>query len=337
MPKKKKKTEETDSRKARLIGALAGLGIGSTTLQGYAQHPLADLIELGIQSYPEMSHDLPLWAEDYASAKRIKAYQRALGAERVPAVVSGHHGTLTPESIEFIERHPMLTGASKSDVAEIAGHGPRIFVRSPNPGAMAHEVGHTVRSPIHRASIVARHPLLRALGIGGGVAAALSDHEGVQGAAPFISVAPHIPELAEEARASLHGTRAVRATEGSAAALKALARMTPGFMTYLAAALPALAAPYVAKGIREYVQREGKGKGKKAEKTAAKIKIPKPPKATGRNILTARQRWLTPAVKPKATKPGKKSHMPVAKPPSKAKFYADMRKQMEGLGTREVK
>jgi hypothetical protein len=313
----------TDDRLARLYGALAGLGIGATSLQKHVQGPLGALTELGIEPYVEGAYGLPLWAEDIESHRRLRAYQKHLKAEKLRAIASEAHMALPPQSIEFARRYPWVFGGREA-VEALSRAEPAIFVRSPNPAAIAHEVGHTVRSPISTAALISRHPLLRALGMGGGVAAALSDEEGLQAVAPAISVAPHIPELAEEARASLHGARAIRATEGATAALKALGRLTPAFMTYLAAALPALAAPYVAKGIKEHVKK------KRAEKTAQAL-----PKATGKTIVTARQRWAAPTPKPKSSKPGKAKSMPPAQPPSKRKFFTDLQKQMEGLGARK--
>jgi hypothetical protein len=314
----------TDDRLARLYGALAGLGTGATELQGHVQGPLAHLSEIGIEPYAEGAHGNPLWMEDYDSYKKLRAYQKYLKTEKIRAVAADMHGVIQPQSLRFMERFPWLFGGR--EVAEaIAESEPAIFTRGPNPAAMAHEVGHTVRSPMASAALISKHPILRALGLGGGVAAALSDHEGLEAVAPAISVAPHIPELAEEARASFHGTRAIRATEGNIAALKALSRLAPAFMTYLAGALPALAAPYVAKGIKEHIKR------KKSEKTAAAL-----PKATGKTVVPARQRWAHPTPNPKTSRPEKAKSMPTAKPPSKRKFFTDLQKQMEGLGSRKL-
>lgn len=313
----------TDDRLARLYGGLAGLGIGATTLEGYVQEPLSRLAELGMEPYAKESHGLPLWAEDYESHKKIRAYQRYLKAERLKSLVAEAHAALPTHSLDLIKRFPWLFGGEGA-VQAAAEAEPAIFVRSPNRAIMAHEIGHTVKSPIATTALLARHPLLKALSTGGGVAAALSDIESLEAAAPIISIAPHIPELAEEARASIHGARAIRATEGSMAALKALSRLTPAFITYLVGALPALAAPYVAKGIKEHIKK------KRREKTAAAL-----PKATGRTITTARQRWAAPAPKPKTSRPEKAKSVPPAKPPSKRKFFTDMQKQLEGLGARK--
>jgi len=67
-------------------------------------------------------------------------------------------------------------------------------------------------------------------------------------------------------------------------------------------------------------------------------KLPKLLKATGRNKLTIRQRYVTPAPKPHTDKPGKLVSRPAAPPPSHKKFYNDKRKELYDLmGTRELK
>ena len=67
-------------------------------------------------------------------------------------------------------------------------------------------------------------------------------------------------------------------------------------------------------------------------------KLPKMLKATGKNKLTLRQRYVSKPPSPHTDKPGKVVSKPAAPPPSHAKFYRDKRKELYGLmGTRELK
>jgi hypothetical protein len=299
--------EEKDDRKARLLGGAAGLSAigGSDAGLGVPVRQILNMIlEAGSKQFEEGSHGLPMFLVDRKTNRSAKTMADALKVAR-PEVIAG------PAS-------QMVHGTSP----------PRIQLKGSNRAILAHELGHHVKSPITWLANLADSPKLKGLGMGGGVAAAMSDSEIAQKAAPLIGMAPHIPELLEEARASMHGVRALHATEGLASAAKGALRLTPAFMTYMTKLIPALIAPYIAKSVMEYTK--SKDPKKKNQKKTAGIK---PPKATGKTILTARQRWAHPAPLPKTSKPGKVG-TPKARPPSKSKFYKDMKAQLAGLGAR---
>lgn len=312
--------EELDDRKAKLYGAMSGLGLAETTAQGLPQAGLGVLSELGEKAFDLESHGFPLWIEDNPTWQNAVKIREHIGAPRVPIYAGPEDFAISPNLVKLRERFPFLFEAGE----EIK---PLISVKSRNGYAgLAHELGHTVPSPIADLSILSHIPLLRLLSAGAGAGLAVSDNETAQSIAPAVSVAPYIPGILEEGRATMHGVRGINAVKGPAEAAKALARLSPAFMTYLLAALPALAAPYVAKGIKEYVKK----KKKSQEKNAAEE-----PKATGRAKLTAPRVWTTPAPKPKTSKPGE-PEIAKASPPAKGKFYGDMMRMLRGGGERNL-
>lgn len=312
MPEERKK--EKDLRLARLLGGLAGVAGAAPDM---FQVPLVKLVDAGIRPYesPHVIRSL-FWEDPDMWSKAVKLQQRL----KAPAadLLVGPETLASP--ITWIEKkiHRLFGHSAES----IRSARPYVMLDSPSVAGLAHEIGHTVRSPITSAAMLGDLRGLRLLGLGGGVLAGLSDDEKLQKAAPYISVAPHVPGLLEEARATMHGTRGIAALEGLGPAAKALGRLTPAFLTYVAAAMPALMAPYLAKAIKDYVAN-------KSEKRAEL----KPPKATGKKILSARQHWAHPAPKPKPSKLGKPGRRP-APPPSKARFYRDIQSMLSGLGTR---
>lgn len=298
-------------RKARVYGAVAGLSAAEgKALAGMLANPLALLSEIGEKSFPAGLEGLPMYLQEPGFALDARRIRKYLGAPKVPIVIG-------------VEDAMVLKDLVKET--------PYITMRAPSHAGVAHEIGHSVPSPISRMSQMSSHPLLKALGISAGVGAALTDNETAQAAAPLIAGAPYVPELLEEARATAHGVRGIRAIKGNAEALRALLRLLPAFLSHAAMAAPAVAAPFVAKAVREYVESDIK---KTPEKTAAEA--PKPPKATGKTVLTARQQWAHPAPAPVSSKPDKPPGTPAAKPPSKSKFYTDMQKMMEGFGARSA-
>ncbi len=305
----------------RTYGALSGLAAAETESIGRVIGPLADVVERGIEPYDKLTHGLGLWAVDPQALARKRRYEKYLGVPHVKGIAFPESATLPRQTIEVLEGHPRIFGEETSGVAKFLR--PFIFLKNGDPAVIAHEVGHNVRSPIASASTLvrARNDILRSAAMGAGIGLALSDNETAEKYAPLVSVAPHIPELLEEARASTHGIRAIRAIEGNRAAIKSLTTLLPAFMTYVVSAIPSLTAPMIAKAVKEYSEQ-------KQEKTASK-------KAVGSKIKSARSSWVTAPPKPKTSKIGKPGTSP-PKPPSKSKFYKDMLGELNGLGTRRA-
>jgi len=301
---------DKDLRKARLYGGASGIATSEAEIiPRLLAQSMGGISEVGESAYPEVLRGQRLALVDPRFWLDIRKMRNYLNAPSIPVVVGDIDYTIPPEGREFLKRLNAQIG-----------------LRAKSYAGAGHEIGHSVPSPIRSLGMSLGTPLAKILGVLAGVGTAtLSDDPTMESIAPLISAAPYAAELAEEARATAHGVRAVRAVKGNMAALEALGRLLPAFMTYAAMAAPALAAPMVAKAVKHYV------KDKDAKKTAAKI--PSPAKATGRKILSARQEWASPAPSPKTSKIGDPGMNP-AKPPSKSKFYKDMLSMMSGKGAR---
>ena len=312
------------AREARLYAGLAGAGATMAEKPSLAisQLLLNPALEAGVKPYSAESLGKSLDAVDPNMLEKIKAYQKHLNAEKIPAFVGEYHAVATPQSLEM--RRDLMEKLKRFGI--YAGKKPSMdpFIQlvSPNAAAAAHEVGHSVRSPVMALSrlMSMSSPIGKALGVGSGMAMAMSDNETVQNLSPLAAAAAFAPEIAEEARASFHGLRAIKAVDGMTDAIKGFARMSPAFMSYVLGALPFITAPMVAATVKnKLMSKEGAVE----------------PKATGRNIISARQQWTTPAPKPKTSTIGKPGTN-AAPPPSKRKFFADLQKVMDGMGDRSL-
>lgn len=322
--------KENRNRKARLYGSVAGLAASETRrLPGLAAEAIGQLGEIGEKPFDEALHGLRLGLVDPKRALDGSKIRKAVGAPSVPIYAAEIDSALSPQVIDLVEK---LRALKVPGVPQGAKVSPYITAGSDGLAGLAHEIGHTVKSPIVAASFISQNPIVKMLGLGAGMSAMMSDNETMQAVAPIISSAPHIPQLMEEARASTHAVRGIHATKGLAEAARAGARLTPAFLTYVAGALPALFAPYVAKAVKEYINSDPKpSMSSEPEKSAADQGYQ--PKATNKLKQTARVAWAPPAPKPQVSKIGKPGIDP-APPPSKAKFYRDMQRMFAGLGAR---
>jgi len=308
------------SQLPRMYGALSGVATSETGASRAIIDPLSNIIDSIHGSYDKKDIGRWLGSVDFEALARKLQYEEYLNVPHVSTVVGGESLTIPRQTIETLKGHPKIFGKETSEFAERVK--PRIFLSSGNPATIAHEVGHNVPSPISTLStLVKARDVARPAFMGTGIGMAMSDNDTVSKYAPLVSVAPHIPDVLEEARASIHGTRAIRAIEGNRAAIKSMATLLPAFMTYVVSAIPALTAPMIAKAVKDYAE-------KKQEKTASK-------KAVGSKVKSARSSWITSPPKPKTSKIGKPGTEPQA-PPSKRKFYQDMLGELNGLGTRKL-
>jgi hypothetical protein len=271
---------------------------------------MAELSEIGEASYPKVLQGQRLALIDPRFWLDVQRMRSHINAPSLPIVISDMDHIMPPEGDSFLQ-----------------GLKSHIGLRAKSYAGAGHELGHSIPSHIRTLSMMGSTPMAKALATLAGVGTAtFSDDPETESLAPLISGAPYAAQLAEEARATAHGVRAVRAIKGDVAALEALGRLLPAFMTYAAMAAPAIAAPMVAKAIKHYMR------DKETEKKASNE--PAPPKATGRKILSARQEWAAPAPTPKVSRVGYPGTNP-AKPPSKGKFYKDMLSTMNGKGARK--
>lgn len=131
-----------------------------------------------------------------------------------------------------------------------------------SPSAVLHELGHISGSHRKWPRGLWGAAIAGGMGAGLGTAAALSDNEALQYASPAIALAPSIPTLIEEARATRGGGRFLREMVEKGMAdpgwLKKFKRLTrPAYATYaVGAALPALAAGITA---HEMMERRDRG------------------------------------------------------------------------------
>lgn len=318
MPEKNEDQKSTTL--AKLLGGAAGITVDEAArVPALAQIPLGILTELGIEPYHEFTHGLPV---DMRTGWKAEKIRKAMGAPRVPITRGATHATLTPQAADTLnwlsERFPNVFGYGY--------HFPEIWAESKNIPAIAHEMGHTIRSPISAVSMAS--PAIRAVTLLGGLGAALSESERAQELAPYIAGAGTVPTLLEEGRASAHAIRAIRRAEGTKAALSAAGRLAPAFGTYAAGAIPAVLAPIVAKAVKEYMEN------REQEKEAAEQPKPVPLKTEGKLRASPSRAWATEGPKPKTSKPGKVKSTKINLP-SKRKFYRDMQRQMSpGKGQR---
>ena len=313
--------KDTGSLLAKLLGGAAGVTIDEAAkVPAVAQIPLSIITELGIEPYDELTHGLPIDTKTWLRARKIR---KAMGAPSVPITRGQYHSAFTPQAADALnwlsEKFPSIFGYEY--------HMPEIFAESKNIPAIAHEMGHTVRSPIGKLSLMS--PLLHPVALLGGIGAALSESETAQAAAPYIAGAGTIPTLLEEGRASAHALRGIGKAEGTRAALSAAGRLAPAFGTYAAGAIPTIMAPVVAKIIKDYIDKKMDHK-----KEASKQPKPIPVKTEGKLRASPSRAWATEGPRPKSSRPGKATSTSI-KLPSKRKFYRDMQRQMSpGKGQR---
>lgn len=134
-----------------------------------------------------------------------------------------------------------------------------------SPSAVLHELGHLSRSRQMIPRGIWAAGLLGGAGAGLGTAAAISDNEHLQMAAPAIAAAPMVPTLIEEARATRGAGQMLgemiekgMADPSWMSRFKKLTR--PAYGTYmLAAGVPALAAGLTAKKVHDARERSTAG------------------------------------------------------------------------------
>lgn len=318
----KEEKKEKDQRLSRLMGAAAGVTTEEARrIPRMAQIPLSILTELGIEPYSEYTHGLGL---DWKTSRRAEKVRAAMGAPRVPIFRGPEHATLGPQAAESLEwlarKFPNLLGS-------LEGAEPWIMAESPNLAAIAHEMGHTKRSPI--AALSLHSPWLRLAALTGGLGAALSESETAQDVAPFIAGAGTLPELLEEGRASAHAIRGIGKAEGAREALKAVGKLAPAWGTYAAGAVPAILAPIVATAVWKHLQ--GQDKEAAAKPKPVQIKT----EGLKRTPITRAKAYAPSPPKPRTSKPGKIGDAP-AKPPSKAAWLKEQSEQIRNpqKGTR---
>lgn len=311
-------SEEKSSLLSRLLGGAAGVTIDEAArVPAIAQIPLSILTEAGIEPYSELSHGAPLDLKTWLKARKLR---KAMGAPNVPITRGPYHSAFTPHAADALnwlsERFPSVFGYGY--------YTPEIWAESKNIPAIAHEMGHTIRSPIGKLSLVS--PIIRPLTLLGGIGAALSDSERAQELAPYIAGAGTVPTLLEEGRASAHALRGIGKAEGARAALSAAGRLAPALGTYAAGAIPTILAPIVAKAVKDYME-----KGQKKEAAEQK---PVQLKTEGKLKSPPSRAWATEGPKPKTSRPGKAMSTKINLP-SKRKFYRDIQRQMSpGKGQR---
>lgn len=307
MPEEKEKTTTL----ANLLGGAAGVAMDEARIApGAVQNPLAILSELGEKPYPEHMHGQRLPLIDRIRAELVR---REIGAPRIPIYIGPEdYVASSPNQVRVFqwlkERFPNLMGAVEFEP-------PHIATRAGSLPGIAHEMGHAKPSAI---GVLASDPVrvpIRAATLLGGLAAALSESEEAQKAAPYIAGAGAVPALAEEGRAWYHAIRGMKRAEGMKAALETLARGAPAFGTHAIGAVPIVLAPIVAKAVKEYMEKESSQK-------------PIPLKTEGRLKASPSRAWATEGPKPKSSKPGKVTSTKI-NIPSKRKFYRDMQRQMD--------
>jgi len=322
MADKREKNKDIDrSVLPRMYGALSGIASAETGSMEYMREPLIDMYNIGNEPYVGESLLKSLESVDpELFAKKLK-YEKHLGVPPRLAVTGKTSFTLPEHVKDLVRNHPMIFG--KEDLEAVEKIPSVISLGHSSPATLAHEVGHNIKSPISSLNTLlqARHGVAKKISTGTGLAMALSDNDTVSKYAPLISAAPYIPELLEEARASAHGMRAIRAVDGNMAAMKSISTLLPAFMTYAISAIPAIAAPMIARAVKEYAENN-------REKTASK-------RAIGNKVKSARESWVTSPPKPKTSKIGKPGTS-TSSPPSKRKFYRDMLGELNGLGTRKA-
>ncbi len=260
--------------------------------------------------------------------------------ERFP--IHSHGELIDPELLKRVEKIrktinapniPLQKGVSHAFVAHPVHPYPKWITAShPNVAAIAHEMGHSIDSPIRTFSKAT--PRLIPAAFFAGMMSAFSDNETLQTLAPLFSASGLLPELLEEGRASAHALRGIAKAEGARSALQAAGRLAPAFGTYAAGAVPLALAPFVAKAVRDYMMKQRKGKEKTQKKEAAEQPKPVPLKTEGRLKASPSRAWATEGPKPKTSKPGKATSTKINLP-SKRKFYRDMQRQMSpGRGQR---
>lgn len=307
--------KEEKERESSVLPGLAGAAAGVSTdearrIPRLINNRLADLVDVGIKSYPEAS-----WGQlpDFKTLIKAWQLQEAMGAPSTPVIRGPYAAFVNPpqvnEHFEWLGKK--FPGLAKALNANKIGD-PFIMIDRPNTAALAHEIGHSIKSPILGLALYGK--LLRGLGLAGGVGAALTESEGAQSAAPFIAGAGAVPDILEEGRATAHAVRGVKRVEGGKEALKTLGRLTPAIGTYAVGAVPLVLAPYVARAVKEYMEKESAEKPVQI-KTEGKLRAP------------ASKAWATSGPKPKSSTPGKAKSTSI-KLPSKRKFYRDMQRQL---------
>lgn len=302
----KSKEQKLKERKAMLLGGMAGLAAqsgGAVANAAVIPYLVQDLAR------PHYFGDMPLWLEDPGR------YSKALRMEKFLEIDKPIRYRTNPYGMSY-----WMEGPWEDEIGLHARSTP----------TLAHELGHASKSRFIKplSNFAQRYPIGIPLGVAASLGMALSGNEAAQNLAPVAGVMPYVPELAEEARSSIQGTRAIRAIEGRAAAAKAAFALAPAFMTYLASTIgPAVLAPWLAKNIQEHYEKEH-------EKTS-QVKG-----GTGNLQLTSYQAYASRPPKPKTTKPKQmppgssvKPNIPTkAKPPSKQKYYTDAMKSMNFQG-----
>lgn len=327
----KDKEKKSDRIAAKILGAYAGGNVSSSLFPGLiSQKLLSPLIDRGIEPYATVMVGRPeQFKIDPETAARAEKIRKAIGAPKVPIERGPQHFSISPQISN-------ITNWLHKKVPWYVPFGettPVILARSPNIPAIAHEIGHTVKSPIAPIGVIPSKSL-RPLGIIGGLAAALSENEDLQKWAPAIGASGTLPLLLEEGRASGHALRGIAKTEGTKEALKALKVLAPGFGSYALSTATAALAPVIAKllsdkfreNFKKAREEEKKRKRKGQKKEAAQKPIPL--KTEGRLKASPSRAWATEGPKPKTSKPGKATSTKINLP-SKRKFYRDIQRQMD--------
>lgn len=337
--------------------AFEGLPRVMSPLTSDVPHGLAKMLMTGVPLEATAGTPLGRLSEfTREEARAISDFAKRQGVT-VPIIAAGPGF----ESGYFMDRPGVLRRLLMRVAGEPAGEVvPHIGLsRSSVPQAL-HEIGHA--SPIAGSHDLRRvlQSMGKTLGTGslighlvrGGIAASTAVapkedapvHQFIYDNAPALVAATTVPELAEEARASLKALRGARASGIGPG--RALAELAPSFGTYVAAAAAPVFATILAKRIVEALR--GAAAAKRDERTAElQEKVgaagdvgaaPPQVKAPGLLRASANSAWrmgMNPP-KPKSIGPGAigtpaKERAP-AKPPSKTSFYKDLLQSLYSPG-----
>lgn len=147
--------------------------------------------------------------------------------------------------------------------------------------------------------------------------------------APALVAATHLPELAEEGRASYHALRGAR--RHGVGTLRAIKDLAPAFATYLG---PAAGAAFATEAAKRLVMALSEGaEAKEQIKTSSEVDLPDPSNLRASGALRARMSsaWRVGGSppKPKSKRPRTSRHpkptgMPKASPPSNYQYHKDL-------------
>ncbi len=337
-------TEDEDTKTPRfgvtpsIAGAAAfeGLPHVLSAVLGDAPMGLARMVESGVPIEAPFGTPLSQLAEfTRAEAKAIADFARARGVT-VPIVSSQGMPTA------FVDEYDPVRKMFRKILGKPTGtFTPHIRLGQSSIPQAFHEIGHA--SPIAGSHDLRRvfqalgstigggstfgHLLRGAIAMSGAVAPTEDSsavHRFVADNAPALVGATLMPELIDEARASIHAIRG--AGKSGYGAMRAVKELVPYFGTYLGAAAAPVLATIVARRVMDAMRGEH-GRKAEDEKTAAASAMIKAPGAL-RSSASSAWHMGTSTPKPKSIGPGKVGGLAKeraqAKPPSKTAFYKDM-------------